>query len=140
MNKIIKNVALLGVVSVGLVYAENAGVVQPIPNSESPISQNQRVVNNFKKIEQLFVSINKKIGKIDKLRKDISIMIANKDTLVLCSVIDSLDRDINQLNQEIEGVKDNEKRTKMQTRLDEYISVRDKEKSKLDQPNNVCKL
>jgi len=136
METLIKRVTLIGLITTSLVCADNTGVVVPSSNGK-PITQEQRIANNFKKIDKLFISINKKIKQIETLRKGIEIMHQNKESEVLCAVIDSLDRDIDSLTIQMENVKDEEKRDEIKGRLNTRKSIRDDERAKL---NHQCLL
>ena len=129
MQKTIKMVALIGVLGISLIYAENKGVVQVPKTSKVPVTQDTRIINNFKKIDKLFLSINKKIGNIDKIKADIKVILANKNMEALCGTISSLNRDISRLDREITKIKDKSIQEKFQTKLEVHKSIRDEQKA-----------
>jgi len=138
MQKTIKMVALIGVLGISLIYAENEGVVQVPKTSKVPVTQDTRIINNFKKIDKLFLSINKKIGNIDKIKADIKVILANKNMEALCGTISSLNRDISRLDREITKIKDKSIQEKFQTKLEVHKSIRDEQKAILNQAHYEC--
>ena len=138
MKKTIKMVALIGVLGISLIYAENKGVVQVPKTSKVPVTQDTRIINNFKKIDKLFLSINKKIGNIDKIKADIKVILANKNMEALCGTISSLNRDISRLDREITKIKDESIQEKFQTKLEVHKSIRDEQKAILNQAHYEC--
>jgi len=132
MKKIIKRVSIIGLISISTICAKNQGVVTSSQSNGAKVSQNKRIINNFKKIDELFASINKKINNIDKLKRDIKKMMANHDNEVICSTIDSLDRDIVKLENEIVKVKEASSKKRLQDKLEEHKIVRDREKANLN--------
>ena len=138
MQKTIKMVALIGVLGISLIYAENKGVVQVPKTSKVPVTQDTRIINNFKKIDKLFLSINKKIGNIDKIKADIKVILANKNMVALCVTISSLNRDISRLDREITKIKDKSIQEKFQTKLEVHKSIRDEQKAILNKAHYEC--
>lgn len=138
MQKTIKIVTLIGVLGISLIHAENEGIVKVPQTNQIAVTQDKRIIHNFKKIEKLFLSINKKIGKIDKMRADIAKMVANKDMESLCGTISSLNRDIGRLNKQIIEIKDESIKEKFQTRLEVHKSTRDEQEAILTQAHYEC--
>lgn len=74
---------------------------QPTPAPQAESELDVVIQQNFKEIDALIVKVDEKIKRVDALRKVTDAMFANKDNLILCSIVDELESDIKTLTQKI---------------------------------------
>lgn len=131
MKKIIKVVSMISLIGVSIVSANNQGGVILPQSTGNSTAQDKRIIANFKKIDRLFASINKRIASIEKTKEDIKVMIQHKDEMALCEAIEGMDAIINQLEKKINKVNDVKKKNDLEKHLSEVRNIRNEEKNKM---------
>jgi hypothetical protein len=93
--KLIKSIIFANILFIGLGYADNAGVIV-----ESKTIKQSQSLEELKELHRM-IQIEEAIENMEKTNKDIKKLLKNKQYLIICSIIDSLNIDISELKKQI---------------------------------------